>query len=145
MRHGLKQRKLGRDSSHRKALLANLAGSLIIHEQISTTLAKARALKPYVEKLITLGKKGDLNSRRKALSLTGNNKQAVSKLFTTVADRYKKRNGGYTRVMKFGFRAGDSAPVGVIEFVDRDVDAKGKADIERVTAERAAMEALEQE
>lgn len=143
MRHGLKQRKLGRDTAHRKALLANLASDLIIHEQISTTVAKAKALKPFVEKLVTLGKKGDLSSRRRAISIT-RNKDAVNKLFSTIAERYQERNGGYTRIMRFGFRAGDSAPVGVIEFVDRDINAKGKADIERVAAERAALAAAEE-
>lgn len=142
MRHGLKQRKLGRDTAHRKALLANLAASLINHEQISTTLAKAKALKPYTEKLITLGKQGDLAARRKAISIL-RNKEAVTKLFSVIAERYKKRDGGYTRVIRFGFRAGDSAPVGVIELVDRDIDAKGKADIERVKAEREAQAAEE--
>lgn len=142
MRHGIKQRKLGRDTAHRKALLSNLASALITHEQISTTLPKAKALKPYVEKLITLGKKGDLASRRKAISLL-QDKEVVTKLFSTIADRYKERNGGYSRVMRFGFRAGDSAPVGVIELVDRDLEAKGKADIERVKAERKELAAAE--
>jgi len=139
MRHGLKQRKLGRDTAHRKALLANLAVSLITHEQIKTTVAKAKALKPYVEKLITLGKKGDLSARRRAVQII-QDKEAVSKLFTTLASRYEKRDGGYTRVMRFGFRKGDAAPIGVIEFVDRDVNAKGKADIERVALENKALE-----
>ncbi len=143
MRHGLKQRKLGVKTSHRKSLLANLAVSLITHEQISTTLAKAKGLKPYVEKLITLGKKGDLASRRRAVSII-KDKDAVNKLFTVIAERYKDRSGGYTRVMRFGFRAGDSAPVGVIELVERDISAKGKSDVERVAKERAEYEALEQ-
>lgn len=143
MRHKIKQKKLNVDSAHRKALLSNLAISLITHEQISTTLAKAKALKPYTEKLVTLAKKGDLASRRRALSILGNNKEVVSKLFTTIAKRYEKRNGGYTRVMKFGFRQGDNAPVGVIEFVDRDINAKGDADIKRVAKERKEAESQE--
>lgn len=130
MRHGIKQRKLGRDSSHRKAMLANMAASLIKHEQITTTLPKAKALKPYVEKLITIGKKAkaDPNSvlarRRLAISIMRDEKQ-VAKLFDVLADRYKDRSGGYTRVMKAGFRYGDAAPMAVIELVDRDVTAKG--------------------
>jgi len=139
MRHGLKQRKLGRDTAHRKSLLANLAVSLITHEQIKTTLAKAKALKPYADKLITLGKKGDLASRRKAISLI-KDRDAVSKLFSNLSDRYESRDGGYSRVLRYGFRKGDAAPVAIIELVDRDIEAKGKADIERVEAEIKAFE-----
>ena len=139
MRHGMKGRKLNRTSSHRKALFRNLAASLIEHEQITTTLPKAKELRPIVEKLITLGKRGDLHARRQALAYVGN-KELVNKLFTVLAERYKDRQGGYTRVMRAGFRAGDSAPIGVIEFVERDIDAKGKKDRERVAREYAELE-----
>ncbi len=125
MRHNMKGRKLNRTSAHRKALFMNMANALIKHEQIQTTLPKAKELKPFVEKLITLGKRGDLHSRRQALS-TLQDKDMVSKLFSTVAERYKERNGGYTRVLKAGFRYGDNAPMAIIELVDRDVNAKGK-------------------
>jgi len=135
MRHRIKQRKLNRGSSHRTALLANLAASLIEHEQITTTLPKAKELKPFVEKLITLGKKGDLASRRRAVSKI-RNQDAVKKLFEVVAPRYKERNGGYSRVMKFGHRFGDASDIAVIELVDRDTAAKGKKDIARVELER---------
>jgi large subunit ribosomal protein L17 len=144
MKHAIRQKKLNRHTAHRKSLLQNLAKSLIVHEQIETTLAKAKALKPFVEKLITLGKKGDLASRRRALSILFNDKETVAKLFSTLSERYKERNGGYTRIMRFGFRAGDNAPRAIIEFVDRDIDAKGKKDIERVIAERKEQEELEQ-
>ena len=140
MKHGLKQRKLNRESSHRKALLANLAISLIEHEQIKTTLAKAKELKPYTEKLITLAKKGDLASRKRALSRLNNNNQAVKKLFDVIGPRYQERNGGYTRVLKFGFRYGDAAPVAIIEMVDRDIKAKGAKDLERVKQEKELEE-----
>lgn len=125
MRHGMKQRKLNRTSSHRKAMMANMAAALIKHEQIVTTLPKAKELRPYVEKLITLGKKGELSSRRKAIS-TIRDEDQVKKIFDTLADRYKERQGGYTRVLKAGFRYGDNAPLAVIELVDRDLEAKGK-------------------
>jgi len=137
MRHGNSGRKLGRDSAHRKALFANLASSLIEHEQIVTTLPKAKDLRPIVEKLITLGKRGDLHARRQAISQIGN-QDAVRKLFETIGPRYKERNGGYTRVLKAGFRYGDGAPVAVIELVDRDVSAKGAADRARLEAEADA-------
>lgn len=140
MNHGIKQRKLNRDSAHRKALLANLAVSLITHEQIVTTLPKAKELRPVVEKLITLAKKGGEANKRLAISRTRSEK-AVSKLFETIGTRYANRDGGYTRIMKYGFRKGDSAPMAIIEFVDRDADAKGKEDYERVVSERAAAEA----
>jgi len=127
MRHGFRGRRFSRTSSHRKAMFANLAQALINHEQIVTTLPKAKDLRPVVEKLVTLGKKGDLNARRQAISEL-RDEALVRKLFDVLAPRYAARNGGYTRVLKAGFRYGDSAPMAVIEFVDRDVDAKGKAD-----------------
>ncbi len=124
MRHGKVYRKLGRRSSHRMAMLANMAASLIKHEQIVTTLPKAKELRPIVEKLVTLGKKGDLSARRQAISEL-RDQDMVRKLFDKLAPRYKDRQGGYCRIMKAGFRYGDNAPQAVIEFVDRDVDAKG--------------------
>ena len=125
MRHKISKRKLNRTSSHRKALLANMAVALIKHEQIVTTLPKAKELSPYVEKLITLGKKGDLNARRKLYSIIPE-KNWGAKVFDILAERYKERNGGYTRIMKAGFRYGDSAPMAVIELVDRDPEALGQ-------------------
>jgi large subunit ribosomal protein L17 len=125
MRHGFAGRRFNRSASHRKAMLANLAASLIKHEQIVTTLPKAKDLRPVVEKLVTLGKKGDLAARRQAIAEIGNEDQ-VKKLFDVLAKRYAERHGGYTRVLKAGFRHGDSAPRAVIEFVDRDVNAKGQ-------------------
>ncbi|MCB2106669.1 MAG: 50S ribosomal protein L17 [Rhodobacteraceae bacterium] len=125
MRHGLKLRKLNRTSSHRKAMLANMAAALFKHEQIKTTLPKAKTLKPYAERLITLAKRGTLHARRLAASRIGDEK-VVQKLFSTLAERYKDRNGGYTRVVKAGFRYGDAAPMAMLELVDRDVDAKGQ-------------------
>jgi len=125
MRHGLSGRKLNRTHSHRKAMLSNMANALIKHEQIKTTLPKAKELKPYVEKLITLGKRGDLHARRQAAT-TLQDDAMVSKLFDTLAGRYGERSGGYTRVLKAGFRYGDAAPMAVIELVDRDEDAKGQ-------------------
>ncbi|MGA0545225.1 50S ribosomal protein L17 [Brevundimonas sp. VNH65] len=124
MRHGAAHRKLGRTASHRTAMFANMAASLIKHEQITTTLPKAKELRPFVEKLVTLGKKGDLHARRQAISQVRDVTQ-VGKLFDTLAPRYTARNGGYIRIMKAGYRHGDNAPMAVIEFVDRDVDAKG--------------------
>ena len=118
MRHGMSGRKLNRTSSHRKALLMNLANSLIKHEQIKTTLPKAKELRPYVEKLITLGKKGQLNNKRQAISIL-HDLEVVNKLFSDIAKRYENRNGGYIRVMKYGFRTGDAAPMAIIELVDR--------------------------
>lgn len=126
MRHGKAGRKLNRTSSHRKAMFRNMSAALIKHEQIVTTLPKAKDLRPIVEKLITLGKRGDLHARRQALSQLGNDEAMVAKLFDVLGPRYKDRNGGYTRVLKAGYRHGDNAPVGVIEFVDRDVDARGQ-------------------
>ncbi|MFK8035784.1 MAG: 50S ribosomal protein L17 [Hyphomicrobiales bacterium] len=134
MRHRKSGRKLNRTSSHRKAMFANMSASLITHEQIVTTLPKAKELRPVVEKLITLAKRGDLHARRQAIAQV-RDIAAVGKLFDTLAERYKDRKGGYTRVLKAGFRFGDNAPVGVIEFVDRDVDAKGAADRARVASE----------
>lgn len=125
MRHNMSGRKLNRTSAHRKALFMNLANALIKHEQIQTTLPKAKELRPYVEKLITLGKRGDLHARRQAIS-TLQDKAVVEKLFSAIAERYKERSGGYTRVLKAGFRYGDNAPLAIIELVDRDVEAKGK-------------------
>ncbi|MBX9576183.1 MAG: 50S ribosomal protein L17 [Caulobacteraceae bacterium] len=125
MRHGAAHRKLGRTTSHRQAMFANMAASLIKHEQITTTLPKAKELRPFVEKLVTLGKKGDLHARRQAISQVRDVTQ-VGKLFDTIAPRYSERNGGYIRIMKAGFRHGDNAAMAVIEFVDRDVDAKGQ-------------------
>ncbi len=124
MRHGNAHRKLNRKPEHRKAMFANMAAALIKHEQITTTLPKAKDLRPIVEKLITLGKRGGLHARRQAIAEI-RDIAMVKKLFDVLGPRYKERNGGYTRVMKAGFRYGDAAPVAVIEFVDRDVDAKG--------------------
>ena len=129
MRHGNSNRKLNRTHEHRKAMFANMVCSLIEHEQIQTTLPKAKELKKIVDKYITLGKKGSLHSRRQAISRLKQN-SAVIKLFETLAPRYKERNGGYTRVLKAGFRYGDASPLAVIEFVDRDVSAKGAKDKE---------------
>ena len=125
MRHGSAHRKLGRTSAHRTAMFANMAASLIKHEQIVTTLPKAKELRPFVEKLVTLGKRGDLHARRQAISRL-RDADLVKKLIDVLGPRYKSRNGGYLRVMKAGFRPGDNAPMAVIEFVDRDVEAKGK-------------------
>lgn len=125
MRHGMKGRKLNRRSQHRRAMFANLAAALIKHEQIKTTLPKAKELKPIVEKLITLGKKGELHNYRQAIGFLPEQKEA-KKLFEVLAERYKERNGGYVRVLKAGFRYGDCAPMAIIELVDRDVDAKGQ-------------------
>ena len=125
MRHGFKGRQLNRTSEHRQAMFANMAASLIKHEQIVTTLPKAKDLRPIVEKLITLGKKGSLHARRQAIGQIRDAEQA-KKLFDVLAKRYADRKGGYTRIMKAGFRHGDNAAVAVIEFVDRDVTAKGK-------------------
>lgn len=125
MRHGKSGRKLNRTASHRKALFMNMSQALIKHEQIVTTLPKAKELRPVVEKLITLGKKGGLSNRRLAISRL-QNKDLVEKLFTELAERYADRPGGYCRVLKAGFRYGDSAPMAVIELVDRNPDAKGQ-------------------
>ena len=125
MKHRIKGKKLNRTSSHRKALLKNMSQALIKHEQIVTTLVKAKTLKPYFDKLITIGKKGNLSARRQAISKVGDLK-LVEKLFSILAKRYETRNGGYSRVLKAGFRYGDAAPMAVLELVDRDEEAKGK-------------------
>ena len=125
MRHRKSGRKLNRTSSHRKAMFSNMAAAIIKHEQITTTLPKAKELRRVVDRLITLGKKGDLHSRRRAMAII-KDKALTEKLFTSLAERYYDRHGGYTRVLKAGFRYGDSAPVGILELVDRDEDAKGQ-------------------
>ena len=125
MRHGKAYRKLNRTAEHRRAMFANMAAALIKHEQITTTLPKAKELRPVVEKLVTLGKRGDLTARRQAVAEM-RDLSMVRKLFEVLGPRYKDRQGGYTRVLKAGFRYGDSAPIAVIEFVDRDPDAKGQ-------------------
>lgn len=125
MRHQMSGRKLGRKSAHRKSMFSNMAQALIKHEQISTTLPKAKDLRPIVEKLVTLAKRGDLHARRQVLSML-KDADLTSKLFSTLAERYKTRQGGYIRVLKAGFRYGDNAPMAIIEFVDRDESAKGK-------------------
>lgn len=135
MRHASGYRRLNRTHEHRKAMFANMAGSLIEHEQIKTTLPKAKELRPIIEKLITLAKRGDLHARRQAASQLKQD-QYVARLFDILGPRFKERNGGYVRVLKAGFRYGDMAPMAIIEFVDRDVSAKGAAD-------RARLEALE--
>jgi large subunit ribosomal protein L17 len=137
MRHARGYRRLNRTHEHRKALFANMAGSLIEHEQIKTTLPKAKELRPIVEKLITLAKRGDLHARRQAAAQLKEDRH-VARLFDILGPRYKSRNGGYLRVLKAGFRFGDMAPMAIIEFVDRDTSAKGAADRARVEAEDAA-------
>jgi large subunit ribosomal protein L17 len=139
MRHGFAGRRLGRSVSHRKSMFANLAASLIEHEQILTTLPKAKDLRPIVEKLVTLGKRGDLHARRQAIASIGS-EPLVKRLFDTIAPRYADRHGGYLRIMKAGFRKGDNAAMAVIEFVDRDTSAKGAADRARADAEDAGAE-----
>jgi large subunit ribosomal protein L17 len=131
MRHGVAHRKLNRTASHRRAMFANMAASLIEHEQIVTTLPKAKELKPIMDKLITLAKRGDLHARRQAIAKI-RNKDQVGKLFATLGPRYQERQGGYTRVLKAGFRHGDNAPLAVIELVDRDPEAKGAVDRARI-------------
>ena len=133
MRHRISGRKLNRTASHRKAMFANMATSLIEHEQIVTTLPKAKELRSIADKLITLGKRGDLHSRRLAFARIRDSAQ-VKKLFDEIGPRYADRNGGYTRVLKAGFRKGDNAPMAVVELVDRNVEAKGAADRARVEA-----------
>ncbi len=139
MRHARGYRRLNRTHEHRKALFANMAGSLIEHEQIKTTLPKAKELKRVIDKLVTLGKRGDLHARRQAASRLKQDMH-VAKLFEVLGPRYKDRQGGYVRVMKAGFRYGDMAPMAIIEFVDRDVDAKGAADKARLAEFDAAEE-----
>ena len=133
MRHGKGNRRLNRTSEHRKLMFANMAGSLIEHEQIKTTLPKAKELRGIADKLVTLGKRGDLHARRQAASRLKQDAH-VKKLFDVLGPRYKERNGGYTRVLKAGFRYGDMAPMAYVEFVDRDVEAKGAADRAREEA-----------
>tara|TARA_B100000989_G_scaffold298995_1_gene291768 strand:- start:5287 stop:5709 length:423 start_codon:yes stop_codon:yes gene_type:complete len=140
MRHSKGYRRLNRTHEHRKALFANMAGSLIEHEQIKTTLPKAKELRPIVEKLITLAKRGDLHARRLAASQLKED-QYVIKLFDVLGPRYTERKGGYTRVLRAGFRYGDMAPMAIIEFVDRDVAAKGAADKARIAEDESAEEA----
>lgn len=125
MRHGKAHKKLNVTSSHRRAMLANMANALVKHEQIKTTLPKAKVLKSYVERILTLGKQGDLAARRQAMAIL-RDETMVAKIFSTLAERYAGRPGGYTRVLKAGFRFGDAAPMAIIELVDRDVSAKGK-------------------
>ena len=124
MKHNIKNKKLNKTSSHRKAMFMNMSNALIKHEQITTTLAKAKELRRFVEKIVTLGKKGDLLSRRKAISILQDQKMS-KKVFDVFAERYKARAGGYTRIIKLGNRYGDNAPTAVIEFIDRDENAKG--------------------
>ncbi len=124
MRHKISGRKLNRTSSHRKAMFSSMAVALLSHEQIKTTLPKAKDLRPFVEKLITLGKRGGLHARRQAYAVLRDDK-VTGKLFLSLAERYRERKGGYTRVLKAGFRYGDDAPMAVIELVDRDITAKG--------------------
>ena len=139
MRHASGYRRLNRTAEHRKAMFANMAGSLIEHEQIKTTLPKAKELKRVIEKLITLGKRGDLHARRLAASRLKQD-QHVAKLFYVLGPRYAERAGGCVRVLKAGFRYGDMAPMAIVELVDRDPDAKGAADRERVAAEESSEE-----
>ncbi len=139
MRHGHGYRKLNRTHEHRKAMFANMVCSLIEHEQIKTTLPKAKELKRIVDKVITLAKRGDMHARRQAMSQMGQ-EDVVKKLFDTIGPRYNDRAGGYTRVMKAGFRYGDMAPMAIIELVDRDPEAKGAGDRARVAAEEAAAD-----
>ncbi len=137
MRHARGYRRLNRTHEHRKVLFANMAGSLIEHEQIKTTLPKAKELRPIIEKLITLAKRGDLHARRQAAAQLKQDMH-VARLFEVLGPRYKERQGGYVRVLKAGFRYGDMAPMAIIEFVDRDPAAKGAADKARLEAEEAA-------
>lgn len=134
MRHASGYRKLNRTHEHRKAMFANMAGSLIEHEQIKTTLPKAKELKRVIDKLVTLGKRGDLHARRQAASRLKQDMH-VAKLFDVIGPRFKDRQGGYVRVLKAGFRYGDMAPMAIIEFMDRDPAAKGAADKDRIDAE----------
>ncbi len=136
MRHARGYRRLNRTHEHRKAMFANMAGSLIEHEQIKTTLPKAKELKRVIEKLITLGKRGDLHARRQANARL-KQEMHTAKLFEILGPRYKDRQGGYVRVLKAGFRYGDMAPMAIIEFVDRDIDAKGAADKARLVEDDA--------
>ena len=134
MRHRMSGRKLNKTSSHRKAMFSNMTASLLLHEQIKTTKPKAKDLRVFVDKMITLGKRGDLHARRQALSFL-QDKVVVAKVFEALAERYKDRHGGYSRVLAAGYRYGDAAPMAIIELVDRDIDAKGAADKARVEVE----------
>ena len=142
MRHGDKQRKFNMPKSQRRALFANLTNALLTHEQITTTLPRAKELRSFADGMITFAKKGDLNSRRLAFAFL-RDEEVVAKLFSTLGPRYKDRNGGYTRVLKSGFRYGDCAPMAVVELVDRDVTSKGAKDLERVKLEKEALAAAE--
>ena len=142
MRHGDKQRKFNMPKSQRRALFANLTNALLMHEQITTTVQRAKELRSFADGMITFAKKGDLNSRRLAYAFLRND-EVVAKLFSTLGARYKDRNGGYTRVLKSGFRYGDCAQMAIIELVDRDVSAKGAKDLARVKLEKEAMAAAE--
>ena len=138
----MKQKKLNMTTAQRRALFSNLTNALLTHEQINITVTRAKVLRTYADNMITFAKKGDLNSRRLALAFL-RDEEVVSKLFSTLAERYSTRNGGYTRVLKAGIRYGDAAPMAIIELVDRDVNAKGAKDRARVAAEKAAAEAAE--
>ena len=140
MYHGRAKRRFNRTAEHRQAMFANMAQALIKHEQIITTLPKAKDLRPIVEKLVTLGERGDLHARRQVIAQIGN-EGVVKRLFETIAPRYATRNGGYLRIMKAGFRLGDNAAMAVIEFVDRDTSAKGAGDRARLEAEGGNEEA----
>lgn len=142
MRHGMKQKKFNMDTNARKALFSNLTSAVLLHEQIKVTLPRAKVLRTFVDNMITLGKKGQLSNRRQALAFLRDN-EVVAKLFSTLAERYKNRNGGYTRVLRAGYRYGDCAEMAIIELVDRDVNAKGAKDLARVAEEKAALEAAE--
>ncbi|MFV0627560.1 MAG: 50S ribosomal protein L17 [Alphaproteobacteria bacterium] len=144
MRHGMKHRKFSMTTSQRRALFSNLTVALLNHEQIKITLPRAKELRTFADNMITLAKKGDLASRRRAISFL-RDQDVVSKLFSTLGERYKDRNGGYTRVLKAGFRYGDAADMAIIELVDRDVAAKGAEDLARVAVEKAAAEAAKAE
>ena len=144
MRHGMKQKKLNMDTNARRALFSNLTAAVLTHEQITVTLPRAKELRTFVDNMITLAKKGELSNRRQALSFLRDN-EVVSKLFSTLAERYKSRNGGYCRVLKAGFRYGDCAPMAIVELVDRDVNAKGAKDLARVAAEKEAAAAANAE
>jgi large subunit ribosomal protein L17 len=141
MRHRISGRKLNRTSAHRKAMFSNLAAALVKHEQIRTTLPKAKELRPVVDRLITLGKRGNLHARRQAIAALGGDAGLAAKLFDTLAPRYAERYGGYTRVIKAGMRYGDAAPMALIEFVDRDSEAKGQDSGPVQTAEEESAEA----
>ena len=139
MRHGISGRKLNRTNSHRKSLFMNLSNSLIVNEQIKTTLFKAKELRPFVEKLITIGKKNTLQSKRKIFSVLRDN-NSVKKVCDILSKRYLKRSGGYTRIIKAGYRYGDASPMAVIEFLNRDKTAKGKLDRERINTKKSSEE-----